>query len=68
MLEADSKISERIVKAKGHTYKQLFIYLPKDLVNDSQFPLKAEDPITIRVDHQGLRIDLISARAKDKER
>ena len=32
-------------------------YIPKGLVNDSQFPLKSGDPIIINVDRKGLRIE-----------
>ena len=57
MLQAKSKVSKRTVKPKGRSYTQLFIYLPKGLVNDSAFPFKADDAIMIRVDGEGLRIE-----------
>jgi hypothetical protein len=60
MLEARTKISERMVRAKGREYSQLIIYLPKDLVKDSAFPFEAGDLIEIRIEGQGLRIEKIA--------
>ncbi|MCJ7632595.1 hypothetical protein MUP77_09420 [Candidatus Bathyarchaeota archaeon] len=50
MLEAKSTLVERRVKAKGHDYTQYIIYIPKDIVKDSQFKLKAKDILTIRLE------------------
>ena len=57
MLTARTKLSERVVKAKGHEYRQLIIYVPKDLVKDSQFPFKPGQDVAIRIDDGKLIIE-----------
>lgn len=57
MLQAETKIAERTVKAKGRPYSQLYIYLPQDLVKDSQFPFKANDIIQITAEGKKLIIE-----------
>ena len=56
MLESDSVISERKVKAKGHIYKQIYIFIPRDVANDSQFPFKTGDKIKVRIQDDQLII------------
>lgn len=59
MLSGKSKIIARTIKSKGHSYSQLFIYLPKNLVTDSAFPLKAGDEIEIRAQGKQLVIEKV---------
>lgn len=57
MLESDSVISERKVKAKGHVYRQVYVFIPRDVAVDSQFPFKTGDPVRVRIDGQRLIIE-----------
>ena len=41
------------------------IYLRKDLVNDSSFPFKAKEPLTVRIDGETL---IIEKAKQQKER
>jgi hypothetical protein len=50
MLEAKTRFTERVVTAKGHHYTQMVLYVPKDLVKDSQFPFKAGQDLTMRIE------------------
>jgi len=57
MLEANAKISQRTITSKGHKYRQLLIYLPKALCDDSQFPFQPGQAVTIHINGEGLRIE-----------
>ncbi|MGQ4915658.1 MAG: hypothetical protein ACP6IU_13090 [Candidatus Asgardarchaeia archaeon] len=42
--------------SKDKKYKQIYIYLPSDLVKDSKFPLKRDEPQKIRISIQGKKL------------
>lgn len=54
MLESESKLINRPRMSKGKRYDSYFIYIPSDLMKDSQFPLKDGDRIKVKVD--GVRL------------
>lgn len=57
MLQVESRISSRVVTAKGKKYAQLYIYLPKDLVKDSAFPFKSDDKVLVHIQNRRLVIE-----------
>ncbi|MCJ7631944.1 hypothetical protein MUP77_06060 [Candidatus Bathyarchaeota archaeon] len=59
MLQVESKISQRTVTSKGKRYAQYYIYLPKDLVNDSAFPFKSEDRVVVQIEDERLVIEKV---------
>ncbi len=57
MLEAESTISQRVVRSKGKNYVQTFLYFPKALASDSQWPFKKGDKIKITIKGEKLEIE-----------
>jgi len=50
VLRAKGKFVNRPTHTGGKKYDKFYIYLPTDLVNDSQFPFKEGDEIEMAVD------------------
>lgn len=59
MLEAKATVTERIVRSKGHEYRQMILYVPRDLVKDSQFPFKKGQTVKMRLDSGRLIIEKV---------
>ena len=58
VLEAVGSLHPRITKTKGTDYTRYYIYLPSDLVKDSQFPFNLEKrPVKITIDGERLLIE-----------
>ena len=54
MLQSISKIHCGLNQKK---YPSYHIYIPKDLINDSAFPLNVNDKIVIKIENQQLIIE-----------
>jgi hypothetical protein len=59
MLEATTELRQRTVKSKGHTYEQIFIFIPRDIAKDSQFPFKPGEQIKVRIEGQRIIIEKV---------
>jgi len=51
---------------RGKTYSTFFLYLPSKLINDSTFPLKEGERITIRIKGKSLVADPIPKKRRKR--
>jgi len=52
---------------KGKVYSTFFLYLPSKLINDSTFPLKERDKISVSIRGDALWAESISRKRKKKK-
>lgn len=57
-LKGKGRFINRPTSTGGKKYDKYFVYIPTELVRDSQFPFKVGDTLTIRLDHKSKRIIL----------
>ena len=53
VLKAKGKFVNRPTQTGGKKYDKFFIYVPTELANDSQFPLKPGDELNLEVKSTG---------------
>ena len=54
---SDAKLTERTIQVKGHKYKQLIIYMPRNLATDSAFPFKPKEMVRISISGNMLTVE-----------
>ena len=58
VLESKTKVVKRLKKDRGgRIYEQYWIYIPKALLLDSQFPINLEKDIVIKIEGKRLVIE-----------
>jgi len=61
VLVAETKVVNRPVKKDGNIYDSFWIYLPKEIASDSQFPFAEGQPVKIKIDVKRNRLIISEA-------
>jgi len=48
---------------RGYKYRKLFVYIPKDVANDTAFPFEVGEDVTVTIDNDRL---IIQKRSREK--
>ena len=56
MLESESKLVNRPTQTGGKMYDKFYVYIPRQVSNDSAFPFKANQKVKVRIDVENMRL------------
>ena len=56
LIEGKSKLVNRPRMSKGKQYDSYFVYIPTEVMRDSQFPFKHGDEVVVRIDTANKRL------------
>lgn len=55
-LQGKGKFINRPTSTGGKKYNKYFVYIPTEIANDSQFPFKIGEVITIQIDYKSKKV------------
>jgi hypothetical protein len=61
MLESESKLVNRPTLTGGKSYDKFYVYIPKQVSNDSCFPFKANQKVKVRIEVENKRLVIENA-------
>jgi hypothetical protein len=53
---AAGKINVKIIKSRGKTYKQRWVYVPAQLIDSGTFPFADNEPVLLVVDRKNEQV------------